>query len=82
MAHSIDKNPAEFFTVVGSVVGTGYVAEDHAEDRAHHSAIAETQESGVASLWLLFYAAIICISLFAEAGTGKWVNTAVLLAQH
>jgi hypothetical protein len=82
MARGIESNPTEYFTVVGSVVGTAYVAEDHAEDRAHHAAIAETQESGVATLWLLFYGAIIGISLFAEAGAGKWVNTALLLAQH
>jgi hypothetical protein len=82
MARGIQQNSTEYFTVLGSPVGTAYVAEDHVEDGAHHAAIAETRESGVATLWLLLYGAIISISLFAEAGAGKWLNTAALLAQH
>jgi hypothetical protein len=74
MTNLIEKDPTEFF----SVVGAAYVPERRSESNRH---LAEPQgdrrtdiklsEFGAAALWLVFYGLIIGASLFSHAGADK-----------
>jgi hypothetical protein len=87
MSPNSERNPAEFFTVFGAA----YIPEhrdEHCDDghaRSFDDAASERRgrsfyqpELGVASLWLMFYAAVIAISLVASSSAGKWVEIAAL----
>jgi hypothetical protein len=74
MSGMIDKDPSAFFTVVGAP----YVREHHVDDSGHYSENHETwlRETGGATLWLIFYAAIIGFSLVANGGATKLLEFA------
>jgi hypothetical protein len=61
MSPSIERNPSEFFTVVGSA----YVPEGHGDRFDHLAALPESEQLklGVTSLWLSFFA-MLSDSLF------------------
>jgi hypothetical protein len=73
-----DKDPTEFF----SVVGAAYVPERH-HDSGHlpgpRSGV-QQPETGVAGLWLLFYAVVIGGSLLGH-GVAKLSHIASLALQ-
>jgi hypothetical protein len=77
MPRNIDENRTEFFTVVGAP----YVQEHHADDRSHYREYADRNppETGVAGLWLVFYAVIIGASLFSHGGASKAFHVASAL---
>ena len=77
MTHQTDRDPTEFF----SVVGAPYVAEQHDDGHSKYvdQTVAKESAAGVASLWLLFYAAIIGFSVLANSSAAKWISVAVLL---
>ncbi len=66
MSHS-ESNPTKYFTVVGAA----YVPEQHSDQpRAQRERNTSRQpETGVASLWLVFYGAIIGLSLINAGAT-------------
>jgi hypothetical protein len=73
MTRIIDKDRTELF----SVVGAAYVPEHHTDGAGHdHANYSTRRETGVASLWLVFYAVIVGIAIFKHGGAG----TAVTLA--
>jgi hypothetical protein len=65
MSLSNDKDPTAFF----SVVGAAYVPEQRDDSPGHlseqHPDVRQP-ETGVAGLWLVFYAVIIGASLFSH----------------
>lgn len=82
-----ERNPSEFFTVFGAA----YLPEHHDEHggkgngRTFDDAAAERRgrgfnqsELGVASLWLVFYGAVIAISVFASGSASKWIAIAAV----
>jgi len=75
--HQTDRDPTEFF----SVVGTPYVTEQHDDGRSHYvdQTVSKESAAGVAGLWLVFYGAIIGLSVLANSGAAKWINVAGLL---
>ena len=74
MPRIIDENRAELF----SVVGAPYVEEHHADGRSHYRGYIDRNppETGVAGLWLVFYAVIIGVSLFSHGGANKAFHVA------
>jgi hypothetical protein len=76
MPRNIDNDRSEMFTVVGAP----YVQERHADGRNHYRAYADRSppETGVAGLWLVFYAVIIGVSLFSH-GANKAFHVASAL---
>jgi len=77
MSIDSERDPTKYF----SVVGPAYVPEHHDEGHREHVERRMSPEpaSGVAGLWLLFYAVVIGFSVFASSGAGKWINVANLL---
>ena len=77
MTHHTDRDPTEFFSVVGSP----YVAEQHDDGRSHYvdQTVAKESAAGVAGLWLVFYGAIIGFSVLANSSAAKWISVAILL---
>ena len=77
MTHNIDRDPTEFF----SVVGAPYVAEQHDDGHSNYvdKTLARESAAGVAGLWLVFYGAVIGISVLANSSAAKWINVAALL---
>jgi hypothetical protein len=85
-----ERNPAEFFTVFGAA----YIPEHHDEHgddgngRSFDDAAAERRgrgfnqpELGVASLWLVFYGAVIAISVLASGSASKLIEIAAVAAK-
>jgi len=74
MLRHTDKDPTEFFTVVGAA----YVPEHHVDDSNRIREASETRspETGVAALWLVFYAVIFGYALFASGGAAKLIEIA------
>ena len=73
MPRHIDKDPTEFF----SVVGAPYVRENRSEPADRHTCSdPEPRRAAVAALWLAFYAAIVGVPLFASSGAAKLVEVA------
>jgi hypothetical protein len=65
MTHQFEKDPTEFFTVVGAP----YVHESRAErETRDYQPPERPPEIGVAVLWLFLYVAIIGISVLAHSG--------------
>lgn len=77
MTHHTDRDPTEFF----SVVGAPYVAEQHDDGRSNYvdQMVAKESAAGVAGLWLVFYGVIIGVSVLASSSAAKWINVAELL---
>jgi hypothetical protein len=77
MTHNTDRDPTEFF----SVVGAPYVAEQHDDGRSHYidRAVSKESAAGVAGLWLVLYGTIIGFSVLANSSAAKWINVAALL---
>ena len=77
MPRKIDDNRTEFFTVVGAP----YVQEHHADSHGHYreSTDRAPPETGVAGLWLVFYAVIIGASLLNHGTASKAVHVASTL---
>ena len=72
-----DGNQTKYFTVVGAA----YVPEQHGEHPARTDRDRDTSrqpETGVASLWLVFYGAIIVLSLI-NVGAAKLQSMASLV---
>ncbi|HEY5607086.1 MAG TPA: hypothetical protein VIM38_01980 [Alphaproteobacteria bacterium] len=78
MSLSIDKDPTAFF----SVVGAAYVPEQRDDCQGHLSesrSDVQQPETGVAGLWLVFYAVIIGASLLTNGGASKLSHLASLV---
>ena len=77
MTHHTDRDPTEFF----SVVGAPYVAEQHDDGRGNYVDQMVTKETAalVAGLWLVLYGAIIGVSVLASGSAAKWISVAELL---
>ena len=77
MSIESQRDPTRYFSVFGST----YVPEHHDEDhrRFVERTIASEPASGVAGLWLVFYVAVIGLSVAANSGVAKWINVASLL---
>jgi hypothetical protein len=77
MSTNSERDPTKYF----SVVGAAYVPERHEGEhrRTVDQPTASAPASGVAGLWLVFYAVIIGFSVIANSGVGKWINVANLL---
>jgi hypothetical protein len=72
-----DKDPTRFFTVVGAP----YVPERHVDESPRHRRFrgyseGQPPETGVAALWLVFYAVIFGFSLFASGGAARLIEVA------
>jgi hypothetical protein len=78
MSFATASNSTRFF----SVVGPAYVAESHADQIGHLAARTEfaTVETGVAGLWVSFFAAI-GISLINNSQAAKAVQLAATAIQ-
>jgi hypothetical protein len=79
MSMQIDKDPTEFF----SVVGAPYVPEHRGDGRRHleawqveRSTDINQPETAGAVLWLVFYGVIIGAGLLSKAGATKLVAMA------
>ena len=77
MSLSIDKDPTFF-----SVVGAPYVPEQRDECQGHLSDLrpdVQQPETGVAGLWLVFYAVIAGAALLSHGGASKLSHIASLV---
>jgi hypothetical protein len=74
---SANRDNTELFTVVGAP----YIAEQHTD--SHNPLQVENEkpppETGVAGLWVVFYAVIAVAWLFSSDSVGKAVEYAVAL---
>jgi hypothetical protein len=77
MSVDSERDPTKYF----SVVGAAYVPERHDDGqlRDEEQAMSSKRAGGVAGLWLVFYAAVIGMSVIANAGVVKWSHVAGLL---
>jgi hypothetical protein len=77
MSPSTEENP-KHPTQLFSVIGAAYVPEDHADDNRHPTKLSEVRqpETGVAGVWLVFYALLIGISLENSGSAAKLVEFA------
>lgn len=77
MSIDSERDPTKYF----SVVGAAYVSERHDDNRGSDvdRTMASQPASGVAGLWLVFYAVVIGFSVLANSGAAKWINVANLL---
>jgi hypothetical protein len=77
MSYSTGKDPTAFFSVVGSA----YVPEQRDDCQGHLSDLhpdVQQSETGVAGLWLIFYALIAGAALFSH-GASKLSHIAALV---
>lgn len=79
MAHLLEQDRTEFFTVVGS----SPVAEEHRDTREHYhlDSIGGTSGMFVAGVWLALYAAIVVVALAGKSGVGQAVATVTAFAR-
>jgi hypothetical protein len=77
MSLGIDDDKTKLFTVVGAP----YVAEQHNDSRSHYQADKEKPppDTGIAGLWLVFYAVIAGTWLFGGGTVSKAIEYAVAL---
>jgi hypothetical protein len=76
MSVDSERDPTKYF----SVVGAAYVPERHDDGhrRDVEQAMSGERAGGVAGLWLVFYGAVIGMSVIANSSI-KWINVAGLL---
>jgi hypothetical protein len=77
MTFSIDRDNSALFTVVGS----SYVAEQHADSRSHLLQIADDHapDTGIAALWAVFYMVITAAWLFNGGAASRAFEYATTL---
>jgi len=77
MSSRIDKDRTKLFTVVGAP----YIAEQHDDSRSHYQAEKEKPppDTGIAGLWVVFYAVIAGAWLIGGGTVGKAIGYAVAL---
>jgi len=71
MARQISENQAQSFTVFGGA----YIPEHHTDNHGRYrdNSDALPRQTGVAGLWLVFYAVIAGIAIFNQSGAGTAV---------
>jgi hypothetical protein len=57
-------------TQLFGIVGTGYVAEQHAEEKHRHLLEGEKNAVGVAMAWLAFYAMAVVVVVITNLSAG------------
>jgi hypothetical protein len=63
-----------------SVVGAAYVPEDRVDDNPARLPQVQQSETAMAGIWLVFYAALIGVSLVTSGGVAKLIEYASALA--
>lgn len=74
MSPQLNRDPTEFFSVVGAPPVREHHAETSKPTRKHSDS--QPPGAGIAASWLVFYVVIVAVSLFANGGAAKLVEVA------